>query len=113
MEVSAEALATAAAAVLLLPCVAALYWLWFVPLDRVRRVGEVGFAHVVKGGGRREAINRMRKGRKTGAIPPPFPNGWFVIAESREVIDPIESGNADDMMCLLLYTIVRMLGILC
>ena len=30
-------------------------------------------------------VSRQRKLRKHGSTPPPFPNGWFVIAESQDV----------------------------
>lgn len=47
--------------------------------------------------GKKSAINRARRTRKLGSkIPPPFPNGWYVLAESREV----KSGCAISVDCL-------------
>ena len=56
-------------------------------MDRIRTLeDDVGFAHVSGTGKRKkEAINRLRKSRKQGKIPYPFPNGWYALAESREV----------------------------
>lgn len=52
---------------------------------------EVGFD------GKRSVINRARRLRKIGSkIPPPFPNGWFAIAESGE----IKPGSAKSVNCL-------------
>lgn len=93
----------------------ALIWIFYVPIYwiRVRWVtfssslslpcvlidkkfhwkdlSEVGFD------GKRSAINRTRRLRKIGTkIPPPFPNGWFVVAESVEV----KTGAAKSVNCL-------------
>lgn len=47
--------------------------------------------------GKRSAINRARRLRKIGAkLPPPFPNGWFVIASSVDV----KPGSALSVNCL-------------
>ena len=64
-----------------------IIYLWILPMDRIRTLeDDVGFAHVSGSGKRKkEAINRLRKSRKTGKIPYPFPNGWYALAESREV----------------------------
>lgn len=49
------------------------------------------------GGGKRSAVNRARRLRKIGnKLPPPFPNGWFVVASSVEV----KSGAALSVNCL-------------
>jgi cholesterol 7-dehydrogenase len=34
---------------------------------------------------RKQLINELRKRRKIGETPPPYPNGWFIIIESKEV----------------------------
>lgn len=62
------------------------YYLWIVPMNRIRTLDDVGFAHLklapkIKA----HRINQLRRGRKPGNPPPPFPNGWYVVAESREV----------------------------
>eukprot|EP00095_Tigriopus_kingsejongensis_P003629 maker-scaffold341_size202020-snap-gene-0.7 protein:Tk03629 transcript:maker-scaffold341_size202020-snap-gene-0.7-mRNA-1 annotation:"3-chlorobenzoate- -dioxygenase oxygenase subunit" len=62
------------------------YWLWCVPMNRVRTMAEVGFNHIPESGRRKKLVtNRMRRSRKAGKLPPAFPNGWFVLAESREI----------------------------
>lgn len=62
------------------------YWLWCIPMNRIRAVDEVGFHQITETGKRKKlAINRLRKSRKAGKMPPAFPNGWFVLAESRDV----------------------------
>jgi hypothetical protein len=66
-----------------------MWYLWMTPMNRVRTLDDnVGYAHVEKWSStskRKAAINRLRKTRKAGQIPPPFPNSWHVIAESRDV----------------------------
>ena len=64
-----------------------IIWIWILPMNRVRILSDnLGFAHV-QGSGRkkRDMINRLRKTRFEGKIPPAFPNGWYALAESREV----------------------------
>ena len=64
-----------------------LYCLCLKPLNRIRLLEDnVGFAHI-KGKARRKAaqIQRLRQMRQKGRIPPSFPNGWYALAESREV----------------------------
>jgi len=47
--------------------------------------------------GKKSAINRARRLRQVGTkIPPPFPNGWYAIAESKEV----KNGIAISVNCL-------------
>ena len=63
------------------------YWLWFVPLNYERSVDEVGFNSLNDYGHRKKMwINRLRRAKDTGEAKP-FPNGWYVIAESREVMN--------------------------
>lgn len=46
---------------------------------------------------KKSAVNRARKLRKIGTkIPPPYPNGWFAIVESKEV----KPGTAKNVDCL-------------
>lgn len=46
---------------------------------------------------KKAAVNRARKLRKIGSkIPPPFPNGWFAIAQSKD----IKAGTAKNVDCL-------------
>ena len=75
---------------LLLALLLILGWLYKLctrPLNRIR-VSEdrVGFSHV-KGKAREKAaqVQRLRKMRQKGRTPPSFPNGWYALAESREV----------------------------
>lgn len=66
---------------------AALYWVWYIPMDRIRTVNDVGFSHLNHLGRRKKLwINRMRKSRQNGKAPPVYPNGWFVVAESKDVL---------------------------
>ena len=63
-----------------------LVWIWILPMNRVRTLSDnVGFAHVNGGANKRNIINRLRKTRFQGKIPPAFPNGWYALAESKEV----------------------------
>ena len=63
-------------------------WIWILPMNRVRLLSDnVGFAHLSGTAKKREIINRLRKTRFQGKIPPAFPNGWYALAESREVFN--------------------------
>lgn len=57
----------------------------------LKNLTEVGFD------GKKCAINRARRLRKVGVkLPPPFPNGWYAIAESSEV----KLGTSKSINCL-------------
>ncbi|VDK43866.1 unnamed protein product [Anisakis simplex] len=62
---------------------------WLVrPLNRVRHFGDVGFYFgdpEMKGRYRAMQLERARRLRSIGDIPPVYPNGWFCIAESHEI----------------------------
>ena len=74
-------------------------WVFILPMNRVRLLCDnVGFSHLSGTAKKREIINRLRKTRFQGKIPPAFPNGWYAIAESREVF---KEKNA-----LVLYNII-------
>lgn len=61
-------------------------WIFILPMNRVRLLCDnVGFAHLNGTAKKREIINRLRKTRFQGKIPPAFPNGWYALAESREL----------------------------
>ena len=67
--------------------ISAVVYLSFIPMNRIRTQDHLlGFAHVKLSGQRRkEYVNRLRKLRYTGKIPPAYPNGWYAVAESREL----------------------------
>ncbi|VDM23876.1 unnamed protein product [Toxocara canis] len=62
---------------------------WLVrPLNRIRRLGDVGFYFgepQLKGRYRERQIERLGRLRAIGNIPPVYPNGWFCIAESNQI----------------------------
>lgn len=71
---------------ILLLLVYVVIWIWILPMNRVRLLCDnVGFAHLSGTAKKREIINRLRKTRFQGKIPPAFPNGWYALAESREL----------------------------
>ena len=75
-------------------------WIWILPMNRVRLLCDnVGFAHLSGTAKKRESINRLRKTRFQGKIPPAFPNGWYALAESREVLNEnnalVQKANID------------------
>lgn len=59
----------------------ALYNLCFVPMNRIRKLDDVGYRHL----GRNVTIQGARRRKQLGNPPPPFPNGWFVLVESRDL----------------------------
>ena len=50
---------------------------------------QVGFNHVSSSSSHRRRLwsNRLRRLRSTGAAPPPYPDGWYALLESRCVRD--------------------------
>lgn len=66
-----------------------IHWLWCVPYNRVRLQDEVGYGHLMGGKqGRKVKASQIRmakRSRKVGDIPPPYPNGWYVLIQSFEV----------------------------
>ncbi|XP_069980673.1 cholesterol 7-desaturase nvd [Penaeus vannamei] len=66
---------------------AVLYRYAFMPLDRVRRVTEIGWGCIAADDKRpiAERIREIQRLRKIGQLPPVYPNGWFAVTESRKV----------------------------
>lgn len=61
-----------------------LYNLLIVPLNRQRPLGSVGY--IADGySSMQEAVEAVRRRRQAGDVPPVYPNGWFCVAESRDV----------------------------
>ena len=73
---------------ILLASIIAISYLYYVimmkPLNRVRRLGDVGYIPEM-GHKMKEMANIVRKRRQAGDVPPVYPNGWFVIMESRDI----------------------------
>lgn len=58
-----------------------LYRLLFCPLELLRAPDDVGY--IAEGGrSRAQAANEVRRRRKTGELPPVYPNGWFRVLDS-------------------------------
>ena len=68
-------------------CAAALVVLYylhnflFVPYNRVKLLGEVGYVEESTFS-KKEIANMVRKRRLVGDVPPVYPNGWFGLIES-------------------------------
>lgn len=58
-----------------------LYRLLFAPLELLRGVDEVGYI-AEDGRSRAQAANEVRRRRKTGELPPVYPNGWYRVLDS-------------------------------
>ena len=58
--------------------------LFCCPMDRVRLLGELGYATDGKVG-MKEMSKLVQERRQTGDVPPVYPNGWFLILESRRL----------------------------
>ncbi len=58
-----------------------LYRLLFAPLELLRGADEVGYI-AEDGRSRAQAANEVRRRRKTGELPPVFPNGWYRVLDS-------------------------------
>ena len=87
---------------LLTLCVAYALWACAVrPMNRVRRLGDIGYAPE-GGNSMKEMANLVRKRRQAGDIPPVYPNGWFAILESRD----LNVGQVKSVSCLGMYTVL-------
>ncbi|KAM3722020.1 Cholesterol 7-desaturase [Dirofilaria immitis] len=63
------------------------YWIT-KPINRIKRFGDIGiFVGKMKVNKpyRRAFLEQLKKVRFIGEIPPVYPNGWFCIAESRQI----------------------------
>lgn len=58
-----------------------LYRLLFCPLELLREPEDVGYI-VENGRSRAQAANEVRRRRKTGELPPVYPNGWYRVLDS-------------------------------
>lgn len=76
----ARAVACIIAGILLL-AMGWLYRLLFAPLELLRTPDEVGYI-AEDGRSRAQAANEVRRRRKTGELPPVYPNGWFRVLDS-------------------------------
>uniref|UniRef100_A0A0K8SMI1 cholesterol 7-desaturase n=1 Tax=Lygus hesperus TaxID=30085 RepID=A0A0K8SMI1_LYGHE len=57
-----------------------------IPLDWTKEMDESGYSNVPGTGYRRlNQIDKVRRNRKIGDIPPVYPNGWFMLAESHQI----------------------------
>lgn len=59
-----------------------LYRLLFCPLELLRAPDDVGYI-AEDGRSRAQAANEVRRRRKTGELPPVYPNGWYRVLDSR------------------------------
>lgn len=70
-----------------------LYRIFFVPLNRIRYLGDIGYASE---GNIKDTVNRVRKQRIVGDIPPVYPNGWFGLMEGFK----LQTGNVLNITAL-------------
>ncbi|XP_045526449.1 cholesterol 7-desaturase nvd isoform X2 [Pieris brassicae] len=74
--------------IILLAVVYGLYKSYWSPLLLIRELTHTGFDHIpyIKGRDRVLHIARSQRNRQVGEkVPPPYPNGWFALAESRDL----------------------------
>lgn len=69
--------------------------LLFVPINRIRMLGDVGYIPESKMS-MKDMVNVVRKRRQVGDVPPCYPNGWFAVTESRD----LKQGEAKTVSCL-------------
>lgn len=58
-----------------------IYRLLFAPLELLRSPDDVGYL-TEDGCSRARAANEARRRRKTGELPPVYPNGWYRVLDS-------------------------------
>ncbi|XP_028041596.1 cholesterol 7-desaturase [Bombyx mandarina] len=63
-----------------------IYKSYISPVFYKKELTEVGFDHIPQGPDRGRRISRAQASRRMGSkLPPPYPNGWFAVAETREL----------------------------
>uniref|UniRef100_A0AC35U5L9 Cholesterol 7-desaturase n=1 Tax=Rhabditophanes sp. KR3021 TaxID=114890 RepID=A0AC35U5L9_9BILA len=65
-----------------------IYWIATIPVNRIVRVGELGYYFGEEKHSDRikdRLVARVARLRIKGDLPPVFPNGWFCIADSRDL----------------------------
>ncbi|KAJ2941908.1 hypothetical protein O0L34_g10723 [Tuta absoluta] len=63
-----------------------MYRSFLKPEVYMKELTEIGYEHIPAGPDRPARIARVQAARKLGnKIPPPYPNGWFAVAESGDV----------------------------
>ncbi|CAH2083708.1 unnamed protein product [Euphydryas editha] len=63
-----------------------LYKSYCSPVFYSKELSDVGFDHLPKGKDRSFHVIRAQKSRRFGSkLPPPYPNGWFSLVESRDL----------------------------
>lgn len=70
-----------ALAALCAPVATRLYQLFFRPLELLRSPEDVGYI-AEDGRSKAQAANEVRRRRKTGELPPVYPNGWYRVLDS-------------------------------
>ena len=70
--------------------------LLFVPINRIRLLGEVGYIPESSKMTMKDMVNMVRKRRMVGDVPPVYPNGWFAVIESRD----LKTGEAKSVSCI-------------
>lgn len=58
-----------------------LYKLLFCPLELLRAPEDVGYI-AEDGRSKAQAANQVRRRKKTGELPPVYPNGWYRVLDS-------------------------------
>jgi len=72
-----------------------LYRFFFLPIDRVKLLGDVGY--IIDGGlSTKDIVEQVKRRRAVGDVPPVYPNGWFSLIESR----CLKVGEVKNICCL-------------
>lgn len=61
-----------------------LYQLFLKPLNLDRALGDVGY--ILDGKKKRDVVNDIRRRRKSGDLPPIYPNGWIPLVASQDLV---------------------------
>lgn len=78
-----------------------LYGILFLPMNRVKYLGDVGY--IPQGRlSMKDIANRVRKQRLVGDLPPIYPNGWFGLIEGFRV-KPGEVQNVSVLGKLMIF----------
>jgi len=72
-----------------------LYRFFFLPIDRVKLLGDVGYINDSRQS-MKDVVEQVKRRRAVGDVPPVYPNGWFALIESR----CLEVGDVRNICCL-------------
>jgi len=89
LSISGFTLANVIIAIIVVFVTAFLYYVFFLPYNRVKDLTSIGYSFLKEEDRRNVSLSmlveELRRRRKVGDLPPVYPNGWFALLESSQL----------------------------